>query len=198
MIDNWASENLPIYTLTAYTITTVNGTGSYTVGLGGTVNSARPIAIDKQGATYTKSGTTTPIQVVSMVEWRNLESLATGTGSTGVSNTIWYDPQYPLGVVNVMPVPTTADTISFNAWVAASTIANLTTSATYETGAILALKKNLAIALKPYFLDTQIPPEVAMSAMESKNALRYTNITSRAMMRRHQMGREPQRVPGGS
>lgn len=201
MIDNWSAENLPIYTLSSISFTTSSAVGAYTIGLSGTINNARPSYIQggPAAASYTHSGSTTPISVVSAVEWRNIESTGTGTGSTGISNTMWYDPQYPLGVINVMPVPTSnSDTITFEGWVACNSLPNLSLEQVYEAGADLALKTNLAIQLKPYFLDSQLPPELVALAWESKNALRYTNITSRAMMRRHQPGREPVRAAGGS
>jgi hypothetical protein len=197
MIDLWQSENIPVYALSTVTATMSNGVGAYTIGLGGTINVARPVAVQLGPgvATLTHSAVVTPVNVIGPTEWEQFESKATGTGSTGVVNTMFYDPQYPLGIVNVMPVPSAADTLSFPAWVAASTLSTLSTSNTFAAGGIKALKTNVAVLLKAYFLDSQLSEELMMAAIESKEAIKYTNMTSRAMIRRHTISKQPRVTP---
>lgn len=199
MIDEWQQENLPVYALTPISITLANGVGAYTVGLGGgTVNVARPAGVQMgpAAASVTISAVTTPVQVVDDVTWKELYAgLSASPGGTGTPNTLWFDPQYPLGVFNIMPVPTGAGTLVVQGWTAASSLPNLATNTVFASGASRALKTNLAVRLQPYFLDTQLSQVLALEAQQSKNALRFTNITSRAMMRRHQLPKEPQGRP---
>lgn len=185
LVSSWQDENLPIYQLTSIDVTTVENQGAYTIGEGGDASVLRPFAIQMGPgqASYTHSSTTTAINVVSGVEWWNVEASA---DATGVSNVAYYDPTYPLGTLNVMPVPTAAgDTITVKGLYPLNYFPNLTTNYALSIGTELALRTNLAMLLKPYFLDQQLAPEIAQAAVEAKNALRYVAITSRAMMRRH-------------
>lgn len=197
MIDQWNEEYIPVYALTAATANIVGAKAAYNVANGGDFNIARPIAIamGPSGASALISAATTPINVVSQNEWEQIQAKNTpGVGTPPLY--AFYDPQYPTGVLNINPVPASSTgSITINAWVPASTLTTLSTSNVFAAGGVRALKTNLAIRLQPYFLDSQINPILALESVETKDALRYTNQTSRAMMRRYRTQREPRATP---
>jgi hypothetical protein len=123
-----------------------------------------------------------PVNVVSGIEWASIVStnLASGTPTA-----LYYDPQYPLGVLNVAPIPDAIGQVMFEAWERLNGFTNLTTpNVNFAAGGEMAVKSNLAVMLKSYFTEAQIPPAVVLEAVTTKDMLRYTNITSRAMLRR--------------
>ena len=196
MIDQWNEEYIPVYALTAVTANIIGAQAAYNVGNGHAFNVSRPISIamGPQGATALISAVSTPINVVSQTEWEQIESKNSAAGTPPLY--AFYDPQYPIGILNINPAPAASTgTITINAWVPAATLATLSTSNTFAAGGVRALKTNLAIRLQPYFLDGQISQSLAIESVEAKDAIRYTNQVSRAMMRRYRMQREPRATP---
>lgn len=195
MIDQWNEEYIPVYALTTVTGNIVGAQLTYNVGSGAAFNIARPIAIQfgPQAASCTISSVTTPINVVSQLEFENIEKTNAVAGTPLYA---FYDPQYPVGVLNINPAPAASSgTITISAWVAAATLAALSTSNVFASGAVRALKTNLAVRLQAYFLDSPISQALALESIEAKGALEYTNMVSRAMKRRHKMQREPRTTP---
>lgn len=197
MIDAWADEFLFPTIITAATVTLTNGVASYTVGPGGAVNVQYP-----QGISYgpgvgsvTASAVTTPANVVSAIEWNMIESLAPGAG---VPNVLFYDPQYPLGVLNVAPTPNGSMTASVPFTYPLTSFPAIFTNYTMGQGVFDALVHNLCVTAKPYFAVTQMDPNIAVLAVETKDFLRYSNRTSRAFLGRdskRQMARAPSAGP---
>lgn len=186
MLDDWADDFIFLYTINQISADLVSGTASYTVGNNGVIASPRParVVYGPGRASVTVSSTTTPVDVVSALEFYSLQGINSGTGTP---NTIYYDPQYPSGIVKVAPTPNAAATLNFAAWFAFPGFADLTTEYTFSPGTADAMKFNLPIAIKPDFTNAQLDQDIALVAMRTKDSLRYTNRTSRAMMTR---GRE--------
>lgn len=183
MLDQWADEYLYVTQSVATVITLVNGTSSYTIGPGGVINQARPqqITAGPGVANATITAVTTPIDVVTGLEWRNIYSVAPGSGTP---NILYYDPQYPLGILHLAPTPASVGTVTFGAWLPLTEFPDEGTEFTLVPGMDDSLKTNLAVALKPYFATAQIDPLVVMQAMRGKSMLRYTNLASRSMIGR--------------
>lgn len=195
MIDQWQEEYIPVYALTTATASIVGAQTAYNVGAGAAFNIARPIAIQfgPQAASSLISAVTTPINVVSQVEFENIEK---SNVVAGVPQYAFYDPQYPVGVLNINPAPAASTgTITISCWVPASTLSTLSTANVFASGAVRALKTNLAVRLQAYFLDSPISQALALESVETKGALEYTNMVSRAMKRRHKVQREPRTTP---
>ena len=122
------------------------------------------------------------VNVVSPVEWANITSVNL---SLGIPNALYYDPQYPFGVLNLSPIPTAPGQVMFDAWQPLLGFTNLTLpDVTFAAGAESAVKANLAVMMRNYFNDAAISPAVLGEAALTKASLQYTNIRSRAMLRR--------------
>lgn len=200
MLNQWGDDYLFVYQLVPTAITLVIGTASYTIGVSGaTITQSRPTKINSGpgGASVLIGSTTSLVNVVSAIEWASIEGIVPGTGTP---ENLYYDPQYPNGVLNVSPTPDAVGSLTFQAWQPLRSFASLDIPAStvnYAAGAEETMKSNLAMELKPYFSDSQLNPAVMMAASEGKMALRQTNITSRAMLSRGIVRQPPRQAPAG-
>ena len=187
LIDEWASQGIFVQQYTTLSISITSGKASYTIGpVGADVTAARPISVEygPTSATVTVSAVTTNMNSVSSVEWSAIQG---NSSSSGTPDTVWYDPQYPLGVLNVSPTPNATGTLQVNAF--SSVVTNfplLSTSVALSIGSQNALQNNLALALIAYYKDINIGPAPRLQAdgAEGKYFLRYNSLTSRAMLNR--------------
>ena len=190
MLDEWASEYLFVTQQSAITATLSNAKASYTIGQTGSpdISAPRPVRIDygPSRASVVVSAATTAINIVSAIEWNSIYSINPGFGTP---TTLYYDPQSPLGVVNLSPTPNATGTLTFNAWTNLQSFINLAATANLTNGVRDALKQNLAVGLKPYFADTPLNPVTITKAAQAKDAIRILNVTSRAMLNRTRVAR---------
>lgn len=122
------------------------------------------------------------VAVVSAVEWGNIISVNL---SLGVPDVLYYDPRYPRGMLFLSPIPSAAGTVMLDAWQALLQFVNLDVpNIRFAVGGESAVKSGLAVVLRNYFNDAVVPVTVAAEAALAKANLQYTNITSRAMLRR--------------
>lgn len=187
LLDEWASQGIFVQQYTTLSITLSSGKNSYTIGTSGAdVTAARPISVEygPTSATVTVNAVTTNVNSVSAVEWSALQG---NSASSGVPDTVWYDSQYPLGILNVSPKPNAAGTLMVNAYSSVVTnFATLSTSVALSIGSQNALQNNLALALIAYYKDINIGPAPRLQAdgAEGKYFLRYNSLTSRAQLNR--------------
>lgn len=199
MIDQWQNERLFIYALTPVVLTLANTVQSYTIGPVGTIGNivtGRPSAIQggPGAASVTVGSSTYLVNVVSEIEWGGIESK---NPMPGVPDTLYYDNQYPVGVLNVAPVPNATMALTFYQLSAFSSFANYSTQASFSQGTVDALKNNLAVTAKPYFTMAQLDPLIAQRAEITKEFIRTSGTTSRARLKRSpsQIGK-PSGLPG--
>lgn len=192
LLDAWANEYLYFYYLGSQSFPLVQGQGSYTIGnagAGANIVAPRPtrIAYGPGAASVVSAGVQTAINVVSAVEWTAIESMAT---TSEVPDTLFYDPAYPVGVLNIAPSPTAAGgVVTFSPWLPLTAFPNLNNEYNLTFGEQEAIKFNLALKAHPYFLDGPPNPIVALNALKTKTFLKDSNIASRGMLGRGmQMG----------
>lgn len=179
MIDQWQNEGVFVFSLTTNTINLANGVQSYTIGPG----AVRPDRIQSGpgAASLVNGGTTTLVKVVSRMEWTAIQGVSPGGG---IPDTLYYDPQYPVGVLNVAPVPNVSGMVmTYYARSPFYSFASYTTSASFSQGTVDGLKSNLSISLKPYFSSIQLDPLIEARAIVSKEFLRTSSITTRARLK---------------
>jgi hypothetical protein len=171
MISSWYAESLTVPYSTIDALTLVVGTGSYTIGTGGTFNTAIPIRIIDA---YIKDSLSVDHFVdISMNRWE-YDAIADKT-STGRPTRLYYDPQFPLGRIYFDLVPEDAETlylISEKHLASFTTILDEITSLPefYKE----ALVYNLAVRISAEE-DTVVSPAVVNIANISKNTLENLN-----------------------
>ncbi len=189
MLDQWQVESLFVFALTTLTIALQNTAPTYSIGPPGSaasITTGRPprIQAGPGAASVNVGGTDTPINVVSQLEWSAIQSRSTVQGTP---DTLFYDPQYPVGILNFSPTPNAAGMVAtFYGYTPFYRFAALNTAAQFTQGTVDALKSNLAITAKPYFADAAaaIDPVVALRAETTKEFLRMSVTTSRAIVKR--------------
>jgi hypothetical protein len=181
MLNSWSAERLTIYSQNRSENALVNGTQRYTIGTGGTWTQARPLWID--GAGYLDaSGLETPIEVISRTRWQN-NSIKSDSGPRPEG--IFYNPTYPLGAIDVWPVPNaeaaTGEIVIYSPLAPLTSAASLDTAISVPEGWEEALIYNLAMRLAPTY--GQAPAEdVRELARELKANIKRPNILADEMI----------------
>lgn len=176
MLNSWSAERLNIHVLTKENFSLANGTAEYTIGSSGTFNTARPQRIE--GAYIALSGTNYPLQIVDRERFRDISAPAT----TGQPTMLYYNPEYPLGKVQVYPTPDSAYTLHLDSWKPFTTLALLTTAVSFPPEYEKALKYNLAVEIAPEFIRGNIPADIRDIAARSLSTLKRFNATSPAVV----------------
>lgn len=174
MLGGWSTEGLLIHAQTQDTLTLVPGTATYTMGTGGTFNTARPQQI-LQAVLRTSSGSSAtdyPLDLLTLDQWSAITQKSL-EGSHPRS--LYDDGAYPLRSLTVYPKPTAAHTLVIFSLKALSEVSTLDSSISLPPGYDRALIYNLALELSPEY-GKSVPDAVAMVATESKAGLKRMNL----------------------
>jgi len=178
MMDAWSNESLSCYAILEQSTVLVPGKQSYTIGPGGDINTTRPLRlITGPGAAYVQdsNGNNYGMEVVTKMQW-NMIGNRSNIVTSNFPDTLYYDPQWPLGILNFNPWPSAAYTAFWDSYLQLGDYAELTSSINLPPGYALAMKTNLACFLKPYFTDAKLPDDVILQASYSKAAIKRTNM----------------------
>jgi hypothetical protein len=164
MIDSWALESLMVYGIEATTYPVTAGTGSYTLGPGGTLGTTRPVRVEGAGFT-TSTCPDSAIAVLSLDEYRR--------NRAGV----YIDSAYPAANVRLNPVPINDAQLTLYTWTIVKQFTSLDTPYDLPPGYAKALRWNLAVEIAPYVSYAKKIPDVLYAsierhAIESKAAIK--------------------------
>jgi hypothetical protein len=176
MIDSWSNESLTCYAWKTNSFLLQPGIGQYTIGPGGVINDIRPLRVsDDAGSAYLLdvNNNRYPMDVLDQMAW-NLR--VTAVINSNLPDTLLYDPQYPLGIINIWPTPNRAYTCFFSSYLQLTEFAALDTPVTFPPGYNRPISTNLALSLKPYFRTAQIDPLVVEEARQTKGNIKRTNM----------------------
>lgn len=179
MLDSWSNSPQACFAVTEQSFPLVPGKSSYKIGTSGgaDVNATRPLRIiEGPGAAYIQdgNGNNYPVDVVPRDQWNQLANRGPNTTSD-IPDTLFYDPQSPLGVLNVWPNPTMAYTLYFDSYQQLGNMANLTASFSLPPGYELAIQSNLAVLLGPFCKGALVSQDVKDIARTSLAAIKRTN-----------------------
>lgn len=180
MLDDWSTQSLACYAITEQTATFVPGKAKYTIGTSGgaDINLARPIKIlDGYGRAYSQdsNGNNYQMDVVPQDQWNLLGNRTVIVQST-FPDTLFYDPQFPLGTINVYPTPTLAIPFFWDSNIQLTQLASLSATFSFPPGYKRAVVTNLAVAAKPYFKTAQIDPLIVTEAAMRLGNLKRSNL----------------------
>jgi hypothetical protein len=176
MLDSWSNESLSTFAILEQSLPLVVGQQAYTIGPGGNLNATRPIRlIDGPGAAYIMDTNLNryPVDVVPKDKWNLIGLLAT---TSNIPDTIYYDNQNPLGILNVFPIPNISYTLFFDSYLQLADLAALTTAVSLPVGYNDAVKKCLGVELWPYFKTGEIGQSVLMLAAKAKGNVKRSNM----------------------
>lgn len=178
LLDTWSNLTLSCFTILENSFPLVPMQNQYTIGPGGQINTTRPLKlIDGPGAAYVQdfNGNNYGVSVVPRDQW-NLFGNRSNLVTSDFPDIIFYDPQFPLGVINIMPFPTIAYTMFFDSYSQLAELTDLTSTLSLPPGYKRALTTNLAVDLQPYFAVGQINPLVVAMAMKTHGDIKRTNM----------------------
>ena len=178
MLDSWSNEHLSCYANLEQSFTLTPGLGVYTIGPTGspTITAPRPLSVTTgPGAAYLMDANNNrySIDVIEQDQWNQIGLL---TEQSDLPDTMFYDPQYPLGIINIFPMPTTAYKIYFDARLQLQDMPNLTTAFSLPPGYMQAIKDNLVIQVWEYFRQGDPPGWRIEKAGKSLGNIKRTNI----------------------
>ena len=176
MMDLWSNESLACFTYDVVSFTLVSGVPQYTIGSGGVINVVRPLRVsDDPGSAYILDDNNNkyPMDVVGQMEW-NLRT--TASVNANLPDTLFYDPQYPMGLINIWPTPNEGWTCYFSTYAQLGDFSSLSTTFSLPPGYKRAITTNLAVCLKPYFTSAQLDPDVRAEAATSKGTVKRNNM----------------------
>jgi hypothetical protein len=178
MLDSWSNENLFCYCIQEQSFPLVVGQNQYTIGLASlhpNVVGTRPLKIIEGPVSayiMDENQNRYPVQVIDRNRW-NMIGLLTNTSN--IPDTLFYDPQFPLGIINVFPTPNESNTLYFDSYLQFSDFSSLTSTISLPPGYVAAIIPNLAIWLSTYFKSSKLDPVISGLASDSKAAIKRTN-----------------------
>ena len=113
MLDSWQTDRMYVYQILTDSITLTTNDGTYTIGSGGDKNTNRPLKI-VDPCYVRESNTDYPVKVIEAQEYGDIVSKSTVTSNYPFW--LYYDPAYPLGIINLYPVPSATNTLFYSAW----------------------------------------------------------------------------------
>lgn len=164
MLSSWSIEGDLVFTETTDTKTLVAGTGSYTIGTGGTINTTRPARLKYVTVDYAGDS--------ELLEMTQEQYIAIPDKTTqGVPTSYYYDGNYPLGNLYLYPVPDAAYTMKLYSEKPISEYSAVTDTLVAPEGWERAFRYNLAVERAPEY--GKAPSAIVLSiAIQSKNAIR--------------------------
>lgn len=179
MLDSWSNESLTTYAILEQSVVLTIGQYQYTIGPGGNINATRPLRlIFGPGAAYLvdSSGNRYWIEVIPRDRW-NLITNITNINSN-IPEVLFYDPQFPLGIINVWPIPNVDYTLFFDSYLQFTEFAALNQDIGLPPGYTKAIKDSLAVEAFPYFKPDGATPSAVLIevASKSKGNIMRTNI----------------------
>lgn len=180
MMDSWSNESLSCFYILQQSGTMVVNQWQYQIGIGAAdFNIVRPLRIlENPGTAYLQdpNGNRYPVAVRPLDQWNLIGNIL--QVNSNVPTDIFYDPQYPFGIINVFPIPNISWVLNWDSYAQLMDFANLTTVLSLPPGYEKAVKDNLAVELFPYFCakGEQINPVVVAVAARSKGNVQRTNL----------------------
>jgi hypothetical protein len=170
MINSWAIDKLMLYQVQAEVFPLVASQQSYTMGLGGNFNTARPYKI--ASALLRESGLDSNFEIANYQEYAAITYKSLG----GRPYILYVEDSYPLMTLYVNPVPTSsAYSIGLYSWKQLSNFVNLTDTVDLPAGYAELIETNLTLRICAAF-NRQVTPELKQWADETKRNVMKQNI----------------------
>lgn len=176
MLDSWSNENLTCYSILQQTGTIIPGVTQYTIGPGGTFNMIRPLRIDSSpGAVYLIDNNGDKY-LLDVREQFDFNMISEPNVNSDLPSILFYDPQFPLGIINIYPAPNQSFPLYFDSYLQMADLGSLSAVLSLPPGYEKAIRDNLAIEISPYFPTAVVTDKLENSARKSKANVKRTNI----------------------
>jgi len=159
-----------VYSITRTATALTPGTGAYTYGIGGTLNTARPSFTESAAVLVGTSEI--PLHIMSPEEYADLlDKTETGPYPTQV----YMEGLFPLDNVTFFPKPTAACSFVTYSWAAKPVFATINDVLALPPGYLEFYQTNLAVMVAPFF--KVMPDAITLQrAVNSRNNLQSMNM----------------------
>ena len=174
MMDSWSAERLSVISLTIRTFSLVSGQQTYTFGVGGDFNAARPVDISYATLINLQNPVQPlelPIEMLTDSQWADVP-VKNITSSLPLC--LYNDGAFPLMNLSYWPIPNIINQTKLYCWTALDSFTSLNDDNTYPPGYERALIYNLAVELAAEY-GREAPVSVAAIAMQSKAIIKAVN-----------------------
>jgi hypothetical protein len=176
LLDSWSNEALMSYVELQRNFPMVAGQQSYTIGTGGNINSTRPYDVTSAFIRDNNSNDY-PMQIFNQDQW---DKIGLKTITSQIPDTLFYDSQYPLGIINIFPIPLVNYTVYFNSTLDQVDFTSLTQALSLPVGYERAFVLNLALEMMsagfPCLLQGDGLAQLRANAAEAKGNIKRANI----------------------
>jgi len=176
MLESWSNESLATYATLEQSLTFIPGTYQYTIGPGAMIDGPRPIRLTHGFGTayvFDQTANRYPLEVINRDRWNQIGNIL--RVNANVPLYLWYDPQMPWGILNFFPIPNIGWQAFFDSYLELARFEDLTVEMGLPIGYSMALKRNLALELKPYYPNAVVTPQLQTAAERSKANVKRTN-----------------------
>lgn len=177
MIESWSNESLTTYAELQQQVVLTPNKYQYTIGVGADIDTVRPLRIlDGFGSAYILDpiGNRYPLEVIRQDRWNQIGNI--NQVQANIPLYLFYDPQFPWGVVNLFPIPNIGYTAVWFSYLQFSTFPSLDVDANLPPGYTRALKRNLSVELGPYYPEAALSQPLILAAATAKANVKRTNF----------------------
>lgn len=174
MLESWSLERLMVYQILQENFSLVAGTVAYTIGSGGTFNTARPTKITKAFVRDADSYDS-DLRVIEPLEYDDIVSKSTGNT---YPTYLTYDAAFVAGLatIKVYPAPAASLTLYIDSWKQLQIFTTISETVVLPPGYQRAIEFNFAIEISAGF--KPVPAEIIKIAADSKRAIKGVNLPS--------------------
>ncbi len=172
MVKSISDDDLMIYFIDEITKTLTSGDGDLTVGSGGDIDEEWPLSIDSgfiRGA-----GQDYGLTIIGKNRYAQIPQKAL----PGIPSMLWYNPEYPLGLIYLYPVQTSALVLHLNTVIPLKDFTTLASTVTFPGSYERMLIYNLTVELGIEY-GKELLPEVSAIAGKSKRSIKTRNAANK-------------------
>jgi hypothetical protein len=170
LLDSINNDRLMLFYTEELTLTLTPNDGSYTIGPAGNINATRPLAID--GAFVRDNNIDYQVEIINKDAY---DDIFQKNITSSYPNFLFYDPQYPLGVINLWPLPSTAAVLHVEAKRQLTEFASIATNLSLPLGYQAYFETWGAIWAAPEF-EKPVTQELRAMATDAEKRIKSTNL----------------------
>lgn len=105
LVKAWQADGMPLWAIKSYNVPLVSGTKDYTIGVGQSVNTPKPLKVIQAYNHNLTSNVDVPMRIITRQEYNILGNKT----SSGNPIQVYYEPLNEYGILHVFPVPSTVE-----------------------------------------------------------------------------------------
>jgi hypothetical protein len=177
----WSNQPQACFAITEQSFAIQVGKSQYSIGISGgaDVQQTRPIRIiEGAGAAYVQdtNGNNFPVNVLTRQDWNQIGNRS-GLTQSNLPTVLFYDPQMPLGLINLWPQPNSGGyTMFFDSYMQLGDPSTLVSVFQLPPGYAQAIQDCLAEILWPFcFVSKPLPAYIKEAARRSLATIKRSN-----------------------